>query len=173
MPVKIEIRNRPAPEICIFTGPVYIKSDNYREQKAISLPHMKPPYSPTFNPRRACPWPRPPRLVNVRRITPEELDGWMIHHDDQVIVFDKPGNVVCHPSKDGPWSSLAGAVRERFGLAAAHLVFRLDRETSGVVVFAKNPEVAARLQTAMQRRQVGKTYLAIMTGELRGPVTVD
>ncbi|MEW5905302.1 MAG: RluA family pseudouridine synthase [Elusimicrobiota bacterium] len=138
-----------------------------------SLPRMKTPDRPAFNPRLACPWPRPPRLVNVRRMTPEELDGWMIHHDEQVIVVNKPGNVVCHPSKDGPWSSLAGAVRERFGLAAAHLVFRLDRETSGVVVFAKTPEVAARLQTAMQRRQVGKTYLAIMTGELRGPVTVD
>lgn len=134
---------------------------------------MKGPDRPAFNPRLACPWPRRPRLVNVRRIAPEELDSWIIHNDDQVIVVNKPGDVICHPSKDGPWSSLAGAVRERFGLAAAHLVSRLDRETSGVVVFAKNPEVAGRLQTAIQRRLVGKTYLAIMTGELRGPVTVD
>lgn len=128
---------------------------------------------PAFNPRLACPWPRRARLVNVGQIAPAELDSWIIHNDEQVIVVNKPGDLICHPSKDGPWSSLAGAVRERFGLAAAHLVFRLDRETSGVVVLAKTPAVAARLQTAMQRRRVGKTYLAIMTGELPGPVTVD
>lgn len=128
---------------------------------------------PAFNPRLACPWPRRDRLVNVGQIAPAELDSWIIHNDDKVIVFNKPGDIICHPSKDGPWSSLAGAVRERFELAAAHLVFRLDRETSGVVVFAKTPAVAARLQTAMQRRLVGKTYLAIMTGELQAPVTVN
>jgi 23S rRNA pseudouridine1911/1915/1917 synthase len=111
--------------------------------------------------------------VNVGQITPAELDSWIIHQDEKVIVVNKPGDLICHPSKDGPWSSLAGAVRARFGLAAAHLVSRLDRETSGVVVFAKNSAVAGRLQTAIQRRRVGKVYLAIMTGEFSGPVTVD
>ncbi|MDD2805596.1 MAG: RluA family pseudouridine synthase [Elusimicrobiales bacterium] len=134
---------------------------------------MNPIDRPAFNPRLACPWPRKPRLVNVGQIAPAELDSWIIHNDDQVIVVNKPGDIICHPSKDGPWSSLAGAVRERFGLAAAHLVFRLDRETSGVVVLAKTPAVAGRLQAAMQRRRVAKTYLAIMTGELAGPVTVN
>lgn len=134
---------------------------------------MKGNERPAFNPRLACPWPRRSRLVNVGQITPAELDSWIIHHDDKVIVVNKPGDLLCHPSKAGPWSSLSGAVREHFGLAAAHLVFRLDRETSGVVVFAKDPAVAGRLQTAMQRRQVEKTYLAIMTGEIAAPVTVD
>lgn len=128
---------------------------------------------PAFNPRLACPWPRRPRLVNVVQVTPAELDSWIIHRDDEVIVVNKPGNLTCHTDKAGPWSSLAGAVRERFGLAAAHPVSRLDRETSGVIVFAMNPAVAARLQTAMQERLVGKTYLAIMTGEFSGPVTVN
>ena len=134
---------------------------------------MTNPSCPAFNPRLACPWPRRPQLVNVGQIAPAELDSWIIHQDEKVIVVNKPGDLICHPSKDGPWSSLAGAVRERFGLAAAHLVSRLDRETSGVVVFAKTPAVASRLQTAIQRRRVGKVYLAIMTGEFSGPVTVD
>jgi len=54
-----------------------------------------------------------------------------------------------------------------------HLVFRLDRETSGVVVLAKDPRTASRLQRAMQGRRVGKTYVAILTGELASPVRVD
>jgi 23S rRNA pseudouridine1911/1915/1917 synthase len=104
---------------------------------------------------------------------PREIQAWILHEDDEVIVVNKPGDVVCHPSKAGPWSSLAGAVREYAGLAAAHLAFRLDRETSGVVVFAKNPVVAGRLQKSLRLRQAGKAYLAIMTGELPRPVTVD
>jgi len=124
--------------------------------------------------RRACAWPpRPPREEHVRLIDEAELRGWIVHEDDEVVVLNKPGDVVCHPSKAGPWSSLVGAVREGLGLAQVHLVFRLDRETSGVVVIAKTPPVASRLQRAMQERRVGKVYWAILTGELRGPQTVD
>jgi 23S rRNA pseudouridine1911/1915/1917 synthase len=133
----------------------------------------QPPSASALDPRLACAWPRLARPVHARIITSGELKSWILHEDGEVLVVDKPGDVVCHPSKAGPWSSLAGAVREYAGLAVSHLVYRLDRETSGVVVFAKNSEAAARLQKAQRLRQVGKAYLAIMTGELPGPVTVD
>ncbi len=106
-------------------------------------------------------------------IGPGELRTWILHEDDRLLVVDKPGDVVCHPSKHGPMSSLVGAAREHTGLDTVHLVFRLDRETSGVVVLAKDPPMASRLQTAMQERRVGKTYVALLTGELAGAVTVD
>jgi 23S rRNA pseudouridine1911/1915/1917 synthase len=96
-----------------------------------------------------------------------------VHEDEDLVVVSKPGDVVCHPSKAGPRSSLVSAVREHAGLETAHLVFRLDRETSGIVVLAKHPKAASRLQKAMQNRKVGKTYLAILTGVLERPVTVD
>ncbi|MBI5769949.1 MAG: RluA family pseudouridine synthase [Verrucomicrobia bacterium] len=122
---------------------------------------------------RACAWPRRLKQGPVRMIAPEELAAWIVHEDERLLVIDKPGDVVCHPSKDGPWSSLVGAVREFGKLAAAHLVFRLDRETSGLVVFAKDAKMASRLQKAVQERRVAKAYLAVMTGELKEPVTVD
>lgn len=106
-------------------------------------------------------------------ITPEELISWVTHDDERLIVINKPGDVVCHPSKHGPWSSLVGAVREHLRLGVVHLVFRLDRETSGIVVLAKDASTASRLQTAMQERKVGKAYLAILTGELAEPVRVE
>ncbi|MEO6568749.1 MAG: RNA pseudouridine synthase [Opitutaceae bacterium] len=93
--------------------------------------------------------------------------------DARLLVISKPGDVVCHPSKAGPWSSLVGAVREYTRLPTVHLVFRLDRETSGIVVLAKDAEMASRLQTAMMRRKIGKQYFAILTGELAAAVTVD
>ncbi|MFZ9682561.1 MAG: pseudouridine synthase, partial [Cephaloticoccus sp.] len=124
--------------------------------------------------RKACAGPpRPPKPELVRLIAPEELRSWILHEDEAVVVLNKPGDVVCHPSKAGPWSSLVGAVREGLGLAHVHLVFRLDRETSGVVVVAKTPSAASRLQKAMQQRRVGKVYQAILMGELAEPVTVD
>jgi 23S rRNA pseudouridine1911/1915/1917 synthase len=101
------------------------------------------------------------------------MRSWVIHEDERLLVVDKPGDVVCHPSKHGPWSSLVGAAREVAGLATVHLVFRLDRETSGIVVMAKDPRTAGRLQTAMQERRVAKTYLAVLAGVLPREVRVD
>jgi 23S rRNA pseudouridine1911/1915/1917 synthase len=106
-------------------------------------------------------------------ITLEELKSWIVYEDERLLVVNKPGDVVCHPSKAGPWSSLVGAAREYTGLPTMHLVFRLDRETSGVVVLAKDAAMASRLQTAMMDRKAGKLYLAVLAGELSAPVTVN
>lgn len=116
---------------------------------------------------------RMPAAPYVRLISPEELDKWLLYQDAEVLALDKPAGVVCHPSKAGPWSSLSAAVREHRGLAAAHLVSRLDRETSGVTLFARTPDVARRLQRATAARLAAKTYLAVLTGELSAPIDVD
>jgi 23S rRNA pseudouridine1911/1915/1917 synthase len=115
-----------------------------------------------------------PRLKQgaVRLASREEIAQWILYQDDRLLVLNKPGDFVCHPSKAGPWSSLVGAVRELLGAEAAHLVFRLDRETSGVVVFAKTPAVARKLQMAAQNRLYRKTYHAILTGELAAETVV-
>lgn len=106
-------------------------------------------------------------------IVPGELPSWIVGRDDDFLAFNKPGDVVCHPSKNGPWSSLVGAVREYFGLETLHLVSRLDRETSGIILIALNREAASRAQTAVERHWVSKTYLAILEGEMPEPVFVD
>jgi 23S rRNA pseudouridine1911/1915/1917 synthase len=123
---------------------------------------------------RACAWPRRPQSTErVRILAPEELRRWIVFEDERLLVVDKPGDVVCHPSKSGPWSSLVGALRELTGLPTVHLVFRLDRETSGLVVVAKDARAASRLQTALQERRIGKVYLALLTGRLETEILVD
>lgn len=107
------------------------------------------------------------------RIEPDELESWILRNDDEMLVINKPGLVVCHPSKHGPWSSLVGACREYLGVERLHMPSRLDRETSGVVVFVKKPELASILQTAIQRRLVTKSYVAVLQGEFKDPVVVD
>lgn len=105
-------------------------------------------------------------------IVPAEVPGWILYEDERLLVVNKPGDVVCHPSKAGPWSSLVGALREYAQLPTVHLVFRLDRETSGVVVLAKDPRMASKLQVAMQERKIGKVYFAVLVGGLRDPLSV-
>lgn len=106
-------------------------------------------------------------------ITRDELESWILERSEQWLVVDKPGYVVCHPSKHGPWSSLVGACREFLGAKRVHIPCRLDRETSGVVVLSADRKVASRMQRAVQSRRVHKTYVTILQGELREPVDVD
>ena len=107
------------------------------------------------------------------QITPEELRSWIIEDRPDLIVVNKPGLVVCHPSKKGPWSSLIGACRELLGVDRLHMPFRLDRETSGVVLMVKDPAVASRIQKAVQERLVQKEYLAVLHGRLEKARLVD
>lgn len=121
-----------------------------------------------------CAFPPPgAQALNAPLIDPAELPTWIVEEDADFLAFNKPGWVVCHPSKNGPWSSLVGAVREWRGGATMHLVSRLDRETSGVILVALNREAASKAQKAVERRLVSKTYLAILEGELAEPTLAD
>ncbi|MDX2153075.1 MAG: RNA pseudouridine synthase [Bryobacteraceae bacterium] len=106
-------------------------------------------------------------------ITPEELERWIVERRDDVLVVNKPPHVVCHPSRHGPWSSLVGACKEYLGVERLHMPMRLDRETSGLMVLAFSRNAGSRLQRAMYRGDVRKTYLAILQGALEQPVIVD
>ena len=110
---------------------------------------------------------------NAPLIELSELPSWIVEEDADFLAFSKPGWVVCHPSKNGPLSSLVGAVREWRGGATMHLVSRLDRETSGIILIALNREAASKSQKAVEHRMVSKTYLAILEGEMREPQLVD
>jgi 23S rRNA pseudouridine1911/1915/1917 synthase len=120
----------------------------------------------------------------------------IIFEDDDLLVINKPAGLVCHPTKNGEMSSLIGRARlyfsregreEREGKATEekpslpsrpsrddshfktvqpHLVNRLDRETSGVVIVAKNSEVAGELGKILESRAVQKEYLAIVHGQV-------
>lgn len=106
-------------------------------------------------------------------IAPEELASWVLERTSELLVLNKPPHVVVHPSRHGPWSSLAGACRQYLGVERLHIPSRLDRETSGVLVLAYVREAGQRLQNAVLRRRVTKTYLAIVEGDMGAPVSVD
>lgn len=107
-------------------------------------------------------------------VDPAEFPSWIIFEDENFLALNKPGWLVCHPSKNGPYSSLVGAAREYLQADVLHLVNRLDRETSGVVVLAKNKETASVAQKAMDDKSlVGKKYVAILDGHFDAEVTIS
>jgi 23S rRNA pseudouridine1911/1915/1917 synthase len=106
-------------------------------------------------------------------VDPLELPHWVILNDARLLVVNKPGWLVVHPSKNGPWSSLAGAIRQGLGLETIRFVYRLDRETSGVIILAKDEATGRRLGKAVLKRQIGKAYVTLLAGELKGSVAVN
>ena len=91
----------------------------------------------------------------------------IIHEDDDLLVVNKPSDLVCHPTKTDEYSSLISRVRLHVGKDShPHLVNRLDRETSGVTVVAKNDTAARELRRLWESREVQKDYLAIVEGNV-------
>ena len=99
-------------------------------------------------------------------VEPGDFPGWILFEDSDVLVLNKPGWLVCHPSKNGPWSSLVGAAKEYLGVDSVHLASRLDRETSGVVLLAKHRKAASLWQKGIERKTVRRSYFAIVRGEM-------
>ena len=89
----------------------------------------------------------------------------VIAEDDELLVINKPADLVCHPTKGDEYSSLISRVRLYLG-KPGHMVNRLDRETSGIVLVAKNSTAAGTLGKAWESRSVEKVYLAIVHGNV-------
>ena len=98
-------------------------------------------------------------------IEPMAIPLNIVYEDDDVLAVDKPKNMPTHPSKGNNLPTLANAVAAYYG---ENFVFRsinrLDRDTSGIVIIAKNPYSAANLGRAMKEHKFGKKYIARVIG---------
>ena len=87
----------------------------------------------------------------------------IVHEDQDLLVINKPAGLVCHPTKTDAYSSLISRVRLYLGEGShPQLINRLDRETSGVTLVAKDALTARHLRRLWEERLVTKTYLAIV-----------
>jgi len=104
-----------------------------------------------------------PWLIGIKPPMHPVLD--IVYEDSELLVVHKPADLVCHPTKGDEYSSLISRARIHLRPASLpHLVHRLDRETSGLVVIAKNPLAARELGKIWETRAVRKEYLAIVHG---------
>jgi 23S rRNA pseudouridine1911/1915/1917 synthase len=91
----------------------------------------------------------------------------IIYEDNELLVVNKPAGLVCHPTKTDAYSSLISRMRLHLGEGSRpQLVNRLDRETSGVTLAAKDADAARELRRIWENRQVEKDYLAIVHGHM-------
>ena len=112
----------------------------------------------------------PPYLPKMTNLKLE-----ILHQDAHLVVINKPANVLSVPDRyNEELPNLTGMIGERFG-GTAYAVHRLDRPTSGVMVFALTAEAHKELNRQFQEREVDKIYHAIVDGQppLEEEIEVD
>jgi 23S rRNA pseudouridine1911/1915/1917 synthase len=105
---------------------------------------------------------------------PEPIEIEVLYEDDSILVVNKPPGLVVHPAP-GHWSGTLvnalvhrwGGVGEGFDPLRPGIVHRLDKDTSGVLVIARNPEALEAISRQFRHREVEKRYLAITWGRMR------
>ncbi len=112
--------------------------------------------------------------VEPAGIEPEAIPLDVVFEDPDVLVVDKPAGLVVHPSP-GHWSgTLVNALLARdtayggiAGVERPGIVHRLDRDTSGLLMVAKNDAAQTSLMAQLKARRVKKTYLALVQGSVQ------
>lgn len=103
-------------------------------------------------------------------IVPSDIPLSILYEDDAYLVIDKPSGIPVHPSCDHYSDSLSNGVRSYFDQIGLHKkirpVNRLDKDTSGLVIFAKNEYVQECLIKQMKSKEFQKNYIAIVDGHL-------
>lgn len=110
------------------------------------------------------PAPRPSLIVH------EDVPYAVVFEDDDLLVVDKPAGVVVHPAPGHEHGTLVHGLAER-GVRGGHesrpgIVHRLDKDTSGLLIVARNDDAYRVLVASMERREIKRTYLALLYGEL-------
>jgi len=110
-------------------------------------------------------------------ILPRPIPVTILYEDDDVIAINKPAGMPTHPSHNHQEDTLANGLTYLFCQRGTPFVFRavnrLDRDTSGVVLVAKNRGTAFSLSRAMSEGQITKRYLAVVVGTVTEGGTVE
>ena len=106
--------------------------------------------------------------VDSDGIVPVSMPLSILYEDEDILVINKPADMPVHPSIGNYTNTLANGVAAYLDAKDEHRPFRcinrLDRDTSGALILAKNAFSAAVLSTQMRNRQIRRTYLAVVEG---------
>lgn len=111
---------------------------------------------------------KPPKIWNAPSPAIRRFPFEVLYEDPDLMIVNKPSGLVCHPSPGHYADTLANQAAAHIGAVGTSLdirvVGRLDKETSGLVVFARSAESAALLQRQRQDGRMVKEYLALAEG---------
>ena len=121
-------------------------------------------------------------LVELDHIDPEFIPLEILHEDDDLLVINKPSNLTVHPAGGGRGGTLVNALAYHCshlsdvnGPLRPGIVHRLDRDTSGLILAAKNNRAHRTLADQFRNRTVHKEYLAVVCGappQLEGEISL-
>ena len=92
--------------------------------------------------------------------------------DEEFVLFDKPSGVLIHPQTKKTPYSLIDELKYQFGMDA-NIAHRIDKETSGLVLCAKNKTSEREIKMMFQEREMKKKYLALVHGEFKNEICVE
>lgn len=129
-----------------------------------------------------------PPPVDDETVTPEAIPLNIVYEDDDLALINKPAGLVVHPGAGNPGGTLVNAILNRWSQIAEMdyapkrrgIVHRLDKDTSGLILVAKNAPTLHRLMGQFQKRTVEKVYVALLertpktsTGRIDVPIGRD
>ena len=131
---------------------------------------VKPTHAPRAGEVVEVEWPE----ARPAEAQPEDIPLHILYEDEALLVLNKTAGIVVHPSAGNEEHTLVNALLHHCrgqlsgigGVARPGIVHRLDKETSGCLVVAKNDETHVALSAQFAGRTVEKTYLAVVCGEL-------
>jgi 23S rRNA pseudouridine1911/1915/1917 synthase len=107
-------------------------------------------------------------------LTAEDLPLTIAYEDEHLLVIDKPAGMITHPGAGVRTGTLVNVLIHKFThlpegseVDRPGIVHRLDKDTSGLLLVAKTELVLRKLQEAMQKREITRTYLALVCGHLQ------
>jgi len=114
-----------------------------------------------------------PRVKETKLIA-QDIPVEFLYEDDDIVVVNKPKGMVVHPANGNPDGTLVNAIMSKCkgtlsgigGEIRPGIVHRLDKDTSGVLVVAKNDKAHINMSEQIKNRQVKKTYVALVRGNV-------
>jgi 23S rRNA pseudouridine1911/1915/1917 synthase len=117
------------------------------------------------------------RLEVIDDNQPQEIDFEVVHEDEHIVVINKPVGLVTHPAPGNRDKTLLNGLLFRYPelelLPRAGIVHRLDKDTSGLMVVARNLVSQNKLVSQLQARSVTRTYEAVVYGVVKQSGTVN
>ena len=116
-----------------------------------------------------------PEEVKEIEIKPQEIPIEIIYEDNDIIVVNKPKGMVVHPANGNPDGTLVNAIMAICkdslsgigGELRPGIVHRLDKDTSGLLIIAKNDKAHVNMSEQIKNHQVKKTYIALVRGAVK------
>jgi len=103
----------------------------------------------------------------------EQTTLQIIYRDETILAVNKPSGLIVHRGYDRDPVTVADIVRDDIIGAPVHAIHRLDRGTSGVLIFALNADAARDLQVQIQNQTMKKRYITLVRGPMREPCVLD